>query len=63
MYSNYFDGIEVDIIDPLEHVNVVERSMRAMKEGVRYVAQSLPFRRIPKLMLRRIVAAVTRNLN
>ena len=32
---NHFEDVVVDVIDPLDHVNVVERSIKTVKEGAR----------------------------
>ena len=58
-----FEETEVEIIDPLNHVNIVERSIRTVKEGVRCIVAALPFRRITRLMVRRLAELVVRNLN
>jgi hypothetical protein len=45
------------------HVGEVERSIRTIKERVRAVLHSLPFRRVPILLIRRAVVDVNRLLN
>ena len=57
------EGVKVDAVDPVEHNNKVERSARTAKDGIRCQAQGLPYRRITKQMLRKLVELVHRNLN
>ena len=45
------------------HVGEVERSIRTIKERLRSCVHGLPFRRLPKLIIRHMVADVTRCLN
>ena len=54
---------QVEIVDADDHVDVVERSMRSVKEHIRTLVQGLPFRRITKFMAKRLVAVAIRNLN
>ena len=45
------------------HVPIVERSVRTMKETCRKTIHGLPFERLPRLMVRRLVKEVDRCLN
>ena len=51
------EGAEVDTVDVDDHVEEVERTIRTVKEGVRGIVQGLPFRRMHRLMARRMVEA------
>ena len=57
------DGVEVDIVDADDHVEVVERAIRTIKENIRSLMHETPYRRIPRLMVKRLVEVATRNLN
>jgi hypothetical protein len=46
-----------------EHVHEVERSIRTIKERTRCMVQGLPFRRMPKIMLRAAVKGAHKALN
>ena len=46
-----------------EHVPVVERSIRTIKERARSVFQDLPYDRIPKIMIISLLERITRVLN
>ena len=46
-----------------DHVGEVERSIRTIKERVRTTIHGLPFRRLPRLMIRELVFAATKSLN
>ena len=63
MVKDYFKDVEVDIIDLLDYVNVVEQSIRTVKEGIRCIVVILPFIRLPKSVVRRLVEVAIRNLN
>ena len=58
-----FDQLEFDIVDPLDQVNVIERSIRTIKERIWCLIQNTLYRRIPKLMVKHLVETATRNLN
>jgi hypothetical protein len=45
------------------HVPEVERSIRTMKENMRSTVHGMPFRRLPKLLIQRLVHYTTQNLN
>ena len=46
-----------------EHVGDIERSIRTIKEGIRCIVQSLPYKRYTKLMINCLVTYVLRNKN
>ena len=46
-----------------EHVKEVERSIRTIKEMIRATAHGLPYRRLPKQMIKGLVAHAVGNLN
>ena len=65
-----FDCIKNDIlpcqlnITPKDdHVGEIERSIRTIKERVRTIIHGLPFRRLPRLMIREVVTTATKLLN
>ena len=49
--------------DADDHVHEVERSIRTIKERVRCTVQGLPYRRVPRVMMRSIVEWAHKNLN
>ena len=55
--------IELTTTAANEHVGDIERSIRTMKEGIKCIVRSLPFKRYTKLMLNRLVTYVLRNRN
>ena len=57
------EGVEIDIVDADDYTEEVERAMRAVEEGIRGLVQGVLFRRMPRLMVRRLVEVSTRNLN
>jgi len=63
MVKDCFEDVEIEIIDPLDHVNVVERSIRTVKEGIRCIVAMLPFIRLPKSVVCRLIKVAIRNLN
>jgi len=56
-------GIVIEIIQPDNHVNVAERSIRKVKDQVRCITQQSPYYRIPLLMVKRMVQVVLWLLN
>ena len=56
-------NVSLEICGPEEHVPEVEHSIRTMKETMRATAHGLPYRRLPKLMIAKLVAMATRCLN
>ena len=56
-------NIHVHIAAPGEHVPEVERSIRTTKERVRATVQGLPYRYIPKIMIKGMVRDSTIQLN
>jgi hypothetical protein len=55
--------ITLNVADADDHVHEVERSIRTIKERTRCTIQGLPFRRIPKLMMRAAVEGAHKTLN
>ena len=53
----------LNVADADDHVHEVERSIRTVKERTRCTLQGLPFRRVPKLMIRAAVEGAHRSLN
>ena len=45
------------------HIEEVERSTRAVKEGIMWIVQGFPFIGMPRIMVIRIFEAATMNLN
>ena len=56
-------NIHVNIVGHDEHVGEVERSIRTTKERTRVIVQSLPFRRLPRVLVDAIVKYTTLLLN
>jgi hypothetical protein len=54
---------QLNVADADDHVAEVERSIRTVKERVRCTVQGLPFRRIPRLMMRAAVEGAHKALN
>ena len=61
--KNIIHDIDIDIYNVEDHVNVVERSIQTVEQIIRCMVQSLPFRRLTRVMVRRLATAATRNLN
>jgi hypothetical protein len=53
----------LNVADADDHVHEVERSIRTIKERTRCTVQGLPFRRMPKIMLRAAVEGAHKALN
>jgi hypothetical protein len=53
----------INIADADDHVAEVERSIRTIKERTRCLVQGLPYRRIPKAMMRAAIENATKVLN
>jgi hypothetical protein len=53
----------LNVADADDHVAEVERSIRTIKERTRCSVQGLPFRRIPKMMMRAIIENAHKALN
>jgi hypothetical protein len=53
----------LNIVGRGEHVGIIERSIRTVKERVRCSCQGIPYKRIPKLMTRSIVESSVTWLN
>ena len=56
-------NVSLEIGGPDEHVPEVEHSIRTMKETMQATAHGLPYRRLPKHMIAKLVAMATRCLN
>ena len=61
--ENDIENVEFDIVDADDHVNVIERAIRTVKENIRSIEHGTPYRRMTRLMTKRMVEVVTRNLN
>ena len=55
--------VQLNIADADDHVPEVERSIRTLKERVRCLLQGLPYRRVPKVMIRAAIEYANRSLN
>ena len=55
--------VDVNIVPTDSHVGEVERSIRTIKERLRSCVHGLPFKRLPKLLIRHMVANAVRCLN
>jgi hypothetical protein len=56
-------GIRMNYANPQEHVPEVERSIRVIKERFRVAFHRLPFKRIPKIMIKILAMECTKKLN
>jgi hypothetical protein len=61
--SNDILPLPLIIADADDHVHEVERSTRTIKERTRCTVQGLPFRRIPKVMMRAVIEGAHKALN
>jgi hypothetical protein len=55
--------VVMNVADADDHVAEVERSIRTIKERVRCIVQGLPYRRLPKIIMRAIVEGANKSLN
>ena len=65
MMRQVMDDLNI-VINPSstnEHVPDAERNIRTIKEGVRTAFSRLPFQKIPKLMIQKLVVSTTDKLN
>ena len=53
----------LNVADADDHVHEVERSIRTIKERVRCTVQGLPYRRLPRVLIRSIVEGAHKSLN
>jgi hypothetical protein len=53
----------LNIVDADDHVHEVERSIRTIKERIRCTIHGLPFRRLPKILVRAITENSVKMLN
>ena len=58
-----FDGVEMGIIDTDDYAELSKRVITTIKENTRSLAHGTPHRRIPRLIVKRLVEVTTRNLN
>jgi hypothetical protein len=56
-------GVRMNYASPQEHVPEVERSVRVVKERFRVSFRRLPFKRIPKTMIKILAMECTKKLN
>ena len=56
-------GIEMNYANPDEHVPEIERSIRTIKERFRTAYYRLPYKNIPKTMIKHLAMKVTSDLN
>ena len=62
-FQDDVDGVEVVIVDADDHLEVIQRAIRTIKENIRRLMRGMPCRRISRLMTKRMVEVATRNLN
>ena len=55
--------IDMNVVPPDSHVGEIERSNRTLKERLRSCVHGLPFKRLPKIMIRHMLYDVVRSLN
>ena len=55
--------VDLNVVPPDSHVGEVERSIQTIKERLRSCVHGLPFKRLPKLLIRHMVADTVRCLN
>ena len=53
----------MNIANADDHVHEVERSIRTVKERTRCTVQGLPFRQIPRIIIRATIEAAHKSLN
>jgi len=56
-------GVEMNYANPDEHVPEIERSIRVIKERFRTAYHRLPYKMIPKTMIKHLAMKVTSDLN
>ena len=62
-YRNVVAPARLHICSRGEHVPIVERSIRTIKERARSVLQGLPYRRIPRVMIQSLMGQIAQWLN
>ena len=63
-YAEYnFEEIVFEITDTDDYIDIVERSIRTVKETIRCLVQELPFKRLTKFITKRLTLVAIRNLN
>jgi hypothetical protein len=55
--------IQLETVPPEEHIGEVERSVRTIKERVRATAHGLPFKKLPRVILKEMVIFAVQCLN
>eukprot|EP00980_Cylindrotheca_fusiformis_P017734 scaffold5572_cov69-Cylindrotheca_fusiformis.AAC.1 len=55
--------VEMNYANPGDHVPEAERNNRTIKERVRVGYYRLPYRKIPRVMIRYLAMVSTRNIN
>lgn len=58
-----FAGVHFSICSTDDHVPEAERTIRMIKETVRATIHGMPYKRLPRVMVRELVQFATRNLN
>lgn len=61
--EDLFSVATVEIYDADDHIEVIKRSIKAMNNGIRFVVNDNPFRRVHKSLVKRLFEVATRNLN
>jgi hypothetical protein len=56
-------GLKINYASPQEHVPEIERSIRVIKERYRAAFHRLPFKRLPKIMIKILAMDCTKKLN
>ena len=56
-------GVEMNYTNTDDHVPEAERNNRTIKERIRAVANSLPYRKMPKVMIRKLAQHCVKQLN
>ena len=58
-----FDRVEFEIIDADNYVEIIEQSIRTIKETIRCLVQELSFKKITKIITKRLTLVAIRKLN
>ena len=53
--QNSIDDVEIDIVDADDHIEVIERAIRTVKENIRSLIHGTPYCKIRRLMTKRLV--------
>ena len=57
--QNEIEGIKVDIVDADDYAEMIERAIRAVKENIRSLIQVTLYRRMIRLITKRVVEVAT----